>query len=188
MFKFHEKYFDVPMEERLYVLPDARQKLFINMIENFKVFCPDIQLIYGAMNFNEDLKVDYLVIFKVMVENREIILWDNPVLYTNRTIPSYRYAIRNNEHQAFFMECRAHFSQISIGKFYEYLQTDHCHNLSLDPKSPNYWKNPNNSEKLISGMSELAIQYTPKGFRNPIKPTDDMLSPLGVMMKYGKKE
>ena len=42
----------VPFEEKTFILPQPRIKLFQNLIENYKVFCPELKLIYAFLNFN----------------------------------------------------------------------------------------------------------------------------------------
>ena len=44
----------VPFEEKTFILPQPRIKLFQNLIENYKVFCPELKLIYAFLNFNSN--------------------------------------------------------------------------------------------------------------------------------------
>ena len=53
----------VPFEEKTFILPQPRIKLFQNLIENYKVFCPELKLIYAFLNFNSKNPIDYLLIF-----------------------------------------------------------------------------------------------------------------------------
>lgn len=157
--------FDVPMEERLLVYPKQRQQLFINLVENYKIFCPHIKMIYAGLNFSSELKIDYLVIFESMKKNKPFILWDCPFIYTNRSIPSYRYAVKNNLHKDYFNTCLSHFCQMDGEKFYEFLGSSLCGELSGNVNSPKYWKLAENSEALMKGMSEMSLLYIPEGFR-----------------------
>lgn len=165
MFFDDTKDLDIPMEERIFIQPKARQQLFINLVENYKLFCPTINMIYAALNYNSELKIDYLVVFETITEGKQIILWDAPYIYTSRCIPAYRYVVQNNLHKEFFNSCAMHFSQIDIVKFIEFLNSDLCGNLSIDTKDPTYWKNPENANVLMKGMSELSLLYKPQGFR-----------------------
>lgn len=164
-FDGHET-FMVPEEERLFVTPSARQSLFINLVENYKVFCPNAEMIYAALNYDSDLKIDYLVVFSTRVNDKSVVLWDTPYLYTNRAIPAYRYAVKTNQHAAFFKECMKNFKQIERERFIEFLGSDYCHGLTLDHDSPNYWRNPENAPALMEGIVDLALVYIPKGFKN----------------------
>ena len=169
---FHEKYFKCPMEERYYIYPKPRIELFLNLIENYKVFCPGLTLLYAGLNYDSELKIDYLVIFHTHTDkDGDVILWDSPFLYSNRTVPAYRYAVKNNLHKEFFTECMSHFCQISENKFIEFLESNMCNYLALSPEDPKFWKLSENSHDLMKGMSEMSLQYKPSGYRNPNRPT-----------------
>ena len=118
-----KKEIDVPIEERILVYPKQRQELFINLVENYKLFCSNIKMIYTALNYDAELKIEYLVIFEGSNKGKEFILWDAPYIYTNRAIPAYRYAIKNNLHEEFFNTCVNHFSQMDKDKFFEFISS-----------------------------------------------------------------
>lgn len=161
-----KKEFEAPIEERLMVYPKQRQQLFLNLVENYKIFCPTIKMIYAALNFDSELKIDYLVIFEGIKKGKKFIFWDSPFTFTNRSIPAYRYAVKNNLHKDFFESCMKHFCQIEYSKFTEFVNSSLCENLSNKPNDPLYWKNSDNSDKFMKGMSELGLMYVPEGFRN----------------------
>ena len=162
----NDKELNVPMEERLMVYPEQRQGLFINLVENYKVFCPNLNMIYAGLNFNSELKIDYIVIFETNLRGKDLILWDCPFAFTNRAVPAYRYVVKNKLHKEFFDTCMQHFCQVEREKFYEFLGSDLCGNLSLNKNDSKFWKLAENSPALMKGMSELSLLYTPKGFRN----------------------
>ena len=164
------KEFECPLEERLLIYPKERQQYFINMVENYKIFCPQINMIYASLNFNGELKCDYLVIFEAMLKGgKEGIVWDCPFIYTTRAIPAYRYAVKTNQYKEFFDNCMSDFSVMDRSLFYEFLQSQYCEELSLDPNNDKYWMHPNNSEKLLKGLSECGLLYRPSGFKpNPL--------------------
>ena len=162
----NKKEIDVPMEERIFVYPKQRQQLFVNLVENYKIFCPTVNMLYAALNFNSELKIDYLVIFETQKNGKTFILWDAPFMYTNRAIPAYRYAVVNNLYKDYFDTCMGHFCQMEKDKFFEFLHSDLCGNLSINENSPLFWKSHENSYALLKGMSELSLMYVPEGFRN----------------------
>lgn len=164
-FDGHE-HFEVPEEERVFIKPSARQSLFINLVENYKVFCQNANMIYAALNFDSELKIEYLVIFDTYVGDKHIVLWDAPYIYTNRAIPAYRYAVKTNQHAQYFKECIKNFKQIERDKFIEFLGSEYCGGLTLDHNSERYWRNPDNAHSLMEGISDLALLYIPKGFKN----------------------
>lgn len=169
---FHEKYFKPPMDERLLIYPKPRQDLFLNLVENYKIFCSDLTMLYAGLNYDSSLKIDYLVIFHRILENQDVILWDCPFLYSNRTIPSYRYAVKNQLHKEFFQECKFHLCQIVQYRFIEFLESGLCNELSVKSDNPRFWKDPRNIGDLMKGMSELSLQYRPVGYRNPNRPKE----------------
>ena len=160
------KELNIPIEERLMIYPKQRQQLFLNLVENYKIFCPNIKMIYAAMNFDSELKIDYLVMFETIHKGKPFILWDSPFMYTNRSVPAYRYVVKNSLHKDFFESCANHFCQMDRDKFIEFLNSDLCGNLSADSNNPSYWKLPENSHALMKGMSEMGLLYIPEGFRN----------------------
>lgn len=167
---FHEQFFRPPMEERQFIYPGPRQQLFRNLIENYKIFLPDLSLLYAGLNYDSAVKIDYLVIFNNTLEKQPVIMWDAPFLYTNRTIPSYRYAVKKGLYDAFFKECKAHLCIIPQSRFREFIESNLCERLSNDPNSPRYWMKPKMIGSLMRGMSEMSLQYKPAGYRNPNRP------------------
>ena len=127
----------MPFEEKTFILPEDRQALFTNLIENYKVFCPEMKLVYAFLNYNSEQPVDYLLIFSAFSHGVKVCLWDVPFLYSNKTIPAYRYICRNNLYTQFFTFCRESLCRMS-------------------------WDNPENSKALVQGMMDLSLQYTPK--------------------------
>lgn len=152
---------DIPFEEKKFILPKPRIKLFNNLIENYKIFCPELNLIYGFLNFNSQTPIDYLLIFTAQSSGHKVLLWDAPYLYTNKTIPAYRYICKNNLFETFFKFTEESMCRMSYDKFKEFIECNLC-GLSNNPDSPLYWKKQENGDQLLSSMAELALQYTPQ--------------------------
>ena len=51
-------------------------------------------------------------------------------------------------------------------KFFEFIGSHLCGNLSNDTDSPKYWKSPDNANALMKGMTDMGLMYIPEGFRN----------------------
>lgn len=165
MFYDDSKEFRVPLEELLVIYPKERQQFFINLVENYKIFCPSTKMIYGALNYDSELKVDYFVLFEGYSKNKKVIIWDAPFIYTNRSLPAYRYAIKTNQFKEFFDNCMMHFTVMDYGNFFDFVQSKLCGNLSLNKNDSNYWKSPDNINLLIKGISECSLLYRPNGFK-----------------------
>ena len=151
----------VPFEEKTFILPQPRIKLFQNLIENYKVFCPELKLIYAFLNFNSKNPIDYLLIFTGTSKGEKLILWDAPYLYSNKTIPAYRYICKHNLYEQFFKFIEESLCRMSFIRFKEFIPSTLC-GLSLDENDPKYWKNPENADTLLESMADLALQYTPQ--------------------------
>lgn len=171
------KDFQAPIEERLMMYPQERQAYFINLVENYKIFCPMIKLIYAGLNYNSELKSEYLVIFEGVTKGKNVILWDCPFIYTNRALPAYRYAVKTNQFKSFFDSCMMHFTVMDRSLFYEFLQSKLCDHLSLIENDDKYWKNPLNFNILLKGVSECGLIYRPSGFKPKPLPPDIQPNP-----------
>ena len=167
---------DIPLKEKQFILPQPRIDLFKNLIDNYKVFCPELKLIYAYLNFNSKHPIDYLLIFTATSKGNKVLLWDAPYLYSNKTIPAYRYVCKNNLYDQFFKYCEESLCRISYSKFLEFIPCNLC-GLSLNPKNPKYWADQNNADILLGAMSELSLQYTPQ-------PGDSKV----IAVKYTKEE
>lgn len=159
---------EVPFEEKTFILPEPRKKLFQNLVENYKVFCPQMKLIYGFLNYNSKFPIDYLLIFEAYSHGTKVILWDAPYLYSNKTIPAYRYICKNNLYEQFFQFAEESICRISYEKFTELIPSNLC-GLSFNKKDPLYWKNAENADTLVNSMLELSLVYTPQPGQSGVK-------------------
>ncbi len=153
----------VPFDEKTFILPNDRIALFKNLLDNYKVFIPQLELMYAFLNFNSENPIDYLVIFKAteVRTGETIVVWDCPYLYSNKTIPAYRYIVRNGLHEKFFKYITESASRMPYAKFREFIPSNLC-NLSFDPKSPLYWKKNENADTLVKAMMGISMEYVPK--------------------------
>lgn len=152
----------IPMPEKMYILPEAREKLFMHMINEYKTRCPGLTLLYAYLNHDAEFPVDYLLIFKAMSDDNRVslILFETPYLYSDRTLPGYRYCLRNNLLDDFFQESTDQMPRLSRGRFNEYITT--MLELSMNKESPEYWRAPGNASKLGKGLVDLSVIYTRK--------------------------
>lgn len=169
----------IPFEEKTFILPQPRIKLFENLIANYKVFCPELRMLYAFLNFNSKTPIDYLLIFSGTSKGRKIILWDAPYLYSNKTIPAYRYVCKHNLFTQFFKYVEESLCRMPYDKFEEFIPCNLC-NLSLDPNDPKYWKNPDNADDLLASMADLALQYTPQPGQAGVTITHHTKEDMGV--------
>lgn len=148
-----------PMDELLFISPNDRQIVFKNLLDNYKVYFPDLKRIYAYLNFNANIGIDYIVMFTANIEGQQIVLWDAPYLYTSRTTPGYKWAIKNNLYDEFFKDCWMHMCRMPYPKFKEFIKFKCKLNFSKDSKE--YWKDPNNGNIILEQFSSMAMQYNP---------------------------
>ena len=159
MFK-HKYPYDVPRDELMFITPDNRKKLFYNLLDNYKIFCPGLTLEYAYLNFDSKNPIDYALIFKGMsTKKTPIITWICPYVYAWDSIPGYRYAVKNNYHQQFFNEEAKLMARMPGNRFPEFIDLM-CH-LSMK-EGESYWKNPEYAEIVLDNLSEMYLRYSPK--------------------------
>lgn len=156
-----EEKLNIPKEEKRYITPELRQKLFLNILENYKVYAPHLKRLHAFLNFDSSNPIDYLVMFTAITENGNVfVLWDMPIQYSNRTTPGYRYVVKNNLYDDFFADSLKYMCKAPFSKFEEFI-IDAC-KLSWDKASPLYWKKPENSKEFIKNLMSLSLLYKPQ--------------------------
>jgi len=159
MFK-HTHPFEIPRDELLWIDPQTRKTLFYNMLDNYRVYCPNLTLEYAYLNFNSKLPFDYTVVFSGRSTTKErIMAWKCAYVYSWDSIPGYRYVVREGKHAEFFDDQMKTMCRISRGRFNEFIQMM-CQ-LSLNEQDESYWKSPYFAETLLDNLSELSLRYTP---------------------------
>lgn len=159
MFK-HQHPFEIPRDELLFIKPDIRKTLFYNMLDNYRVFCPNLKLEYAYLNYNSKLPFDYCVVFSGMSTTKErIMAWKCAYIYSWDSIPGYRYVVKNNLHQPFFEDQMKTMCRISMHRFNEFIRMM-CQ-LSTNESDESYWKLPPFAEGLLDNLSEMSLRYTP---------------------------
>ena len=143
---------EVPFEDRTFIDYQLRIDLFPNLIENLKVYMPNMELIFAYLNRDVNVNIDYFII--LYDKERDRILWDIAYLYSNRAMPGYLYAIKNNLYKEFFDTIKDHICSTNSSKFSEFI-TMGC-GLSMDKNKENYWKDPKNINTFIDNLTELS--------------------------------
>lgn len=151
------KKLNIPKEEKLYILPASRKKLFKDLLNEYKKRFPNFNLIYANLNHNSSIPIDYILIFTTKISNNEVILIETPYLYSDRAIPGYRYCKRENQSDLFFEEASELMTRMPYDRFVEYLNA--MLELSVDENSDNYWKAPENMQKFTEGVLTLGSRF-----------------------------
>lgn len=107
---------------------------------------------------NQDIQVDYCIIWESPYEDK--VYFDLPYIHTNRSIPGYRYCVRENKLDLWFQLALEDMANLDTDKFAEYIES-HM-KLSLDEESDLFWKKNENKVKLVSSLIDLGLRYTKK--------------------------
>jgi len=154
------KKLNIPKEEKLYILPGPRKKLFKDLLSEYEKRFPNFTLTYANLNHDSTLPIDYVLIFTTKINGNDIIIMETPYLYSDRTLPGYRYCKRENQLDLFFEEAGELMTRMPYDRFVEYLNA--MLELSVDEKSDNYWKAPKNIRVFTEGILTLASRFRRK--------------------------
>lgn len=157
-----ERKLKIPRDELLFILPQPRINLFYDLIEEYKRRRPELKLLYGYLNYDASLGIDYLLIFEGIGATNKLpmALYDCPYIYTERAIPGYRYCKREGLLDDFFSDAFNFMPTMPMNRFEEYINS--MLNLSIKKDDPLYWKKSDNTEKLVKGLTELSLYYVRK--------------------------
>lgn len=153
----------VPREEKLYITPEVREKLFIDMINEYNKRFPNLTLEYAYINKDPEIPMDYILLFKTKnIEGTvNLTVYDCPMLYSDRSIPGYRYCKRTGKLDLFFEEAVNSMVRLPEFNFIEFvtglLQLEYA-----DENSEKYWKNEAFAASVARNLMELSTRYVQK--------------------------
>lgn len=113
--------------------------------------------IIEVITHNHPCDIDYFIIFKSIADGKEIIFFDAPYIFTNRSICGYRYCLRENKTRDFFIDAIHCMTRMSRPKFDEYIENI-CE-LSLEKNDKLYWRNKDNFPVLMEHLIDLQIRF-----------------------------
>ena len=153
------KILNIPMEEKEFIDPRIRPKFFMDLIQNYQSRYSNLKLIYAYLNTDPLVPIDYVVIFSTrnVGDTADLIVYDAPLLYNDRSLPGYRYCKRLQIENDFFKEATNYMVTLPLVRFNEYINV--MLNLSVEPNSELYWKKTEHSEKFIKGILDLSLRY-----------------------------
>jgi len=162
------KKLNIPREEKLFIQPTVREKLFLDLINEYEKRYPGMTLEYAYLNSNPEIPMDYILLFKTRNTDNTVnlIVYDCPMLFSDRSITGYRFCKREGKLDDFFEEAIAsmvRFPEIAFKEFIEEI-------VGLDyfnEESQNYWKNEEFTERVSNNIMALAIRYVPRNINTP---------------------
>lgn len=153
-----DKILNIPLSERQYMTGPLRAKLVAEIFSQYKKRFDRLKMIYGIVNRNGQIPVDYAAIFTVVSNgNVKLIIIDVAYAYGERSTPGYRWCKIHHKEDDYFKEVGSHLAQMTEASFHASI-VDNMH-LSLDKDDPLYWKNPDNVDALAKGLSDLYIKF-----------------------------
>lgn len=165
----------IPKKELLMIYPDQRQKLFMDLVNRYPTVCKNLSIVYGYLNVGSMAEVgksmkgkplmeptpyDYLLIFRIEAPESEAGFFygiEIPLIYSTRSLPGYRYCIRENRLNEFFTEATEDMARIPYMRFVEFIEV--MAELSMSPDSPKFWSRPENAKILMIKLAELTKLY-----------------------------
>lgn len=158
----NDKKIAIPLDELKFIKPDVRMKLFKEIYTEYTKRYPSMKMIYANLNHDATVMVDYCLIFKAKNNDGfgDLILFDVPPIHSNRSTPGYRYYRRTKQEDNFYESGVDEIIIMELNKFYEFITLNL--ELSLDKKSPKYWKSPDNSSILLKGLLDMSFRYNKK--------------------------
>jgi hypothetical protein len=155
----HNKILSVPVEEKAFIDPRVRPKFFMDLIQNYKDRYPNFKLIYAYLNTDAKIPIDYVIIFSTKnVDNTmDLVIYDAPLLYNDRSLPGYRYCKRLKIEDDFFKEATNNMVSLSLVRFNEYINM--MLNLSIESNNELYWKRPEYAKTFCKGLLDLSLRF-----------------------------
>jgi hypothetical protein len=89
----------IPQEQLNYIDKNDRPKYFLNIVNEYKNRYPEMKLIYCFLNIDPKCPVDFVLLFSTRAYSQDkkhcisTIVYDIPLIYTDRSIPGYRYCL-----------------------------------------------------------------------------------------------
>ena len=153
------KILNIPLDELNFIHPDHRPKFFMDLINNYKERYPTLKLKYAYLNTDPKQPIDYIVLFqtKNLDNTLDLMVFDSPMLYSDRSLPGYRFCKRTGIEDDFFKEAINSMVSISLIRFNEFINT--MLNLSINPSDERYWRKPEFAESVSKGLLDLSLRY-----------------------------
>jgi len=154
------KLLEIPEDEKNFIDPRLRPKFFMNIIKEYEKRCPNLKLIYAYLNTDANSPIDFIVLFqtKNLDKTLDLIVYDIPLLYSDRSIPGYRYCMRTNKLDDYFKESTNLMVSLQLPKFNEFINSNLV-NLSVKPDNEMYWRKQEFSSKVAKSLLDLSLRY-----------------------------
>lgn len=168
----------IPQEQLNYIDKNDRPKYFLNIVNEYKKRYPEMKLIYCFLNIDPKCPVDFVLLFSTRAYSQDkkhcisTIVYDIPLIYTDRSIPGYRYCLamdynhniptedKHSKSSQYFEAGVHRLVRVEKNKFDEFINK--YLKLSLQKDNEKYWKKAEYAPQLAKGLVDLALRYNKK--------------------------
>ena len=156
------KKLNIPRSEKVYITKDVREKLLIDLLNEYENRYDTLTLEYVYLNNNPEKPLDYIVLFKTRNDNNtmDLIVYDAPLIYSDRSIPGYRYCKREKMEKLFFEEAIGSMVILTEARFKEIIEV--TIGLEYDNEGERHWKNAEYAEMIAAGLVDISLRYVRK--------------------------
>lgn len=140
------------------IYPDMRKKVFLEILDVYQKRY-NLKLMYAFLNTDSELIADYACVFQTRntANTADLVVFLVPPIYTELSTPGYRYCRNNKIASKWFESGIKMMVALTKENFYGFIVN--VLELSLDKKSPAYWKNPENYFVVLTGLQDLSHVY-----------------------------
>jgi hypothetical protein len=155
------KILNIPYDEKIFITPTHRDKFFLDLIKNYKNRYDNLKLIFAFLNKDAKSLLDYILIFKTkdIKNDLPLIVFDAPIIYSDRSLPGYRYCKRLEIEDDFFKESILNMVTMSEYRFNEFINSL---NFSIDSNHDKFWKKKEYCEMISKQLLDLSLRYNKK--------------------------
>lgn len=158
------KSLDIPHEVLNFIKPDTRLEVFNYILKDYAKRYPQLKLQFAYINTDSESPIDFVVLFKTKSVDgkRNLIVYDIPVIYSDRSLPGFRYCKSQGKEMAnkYYEYAINNMTRMDEIKFHEFIE--HVANLSLNKRSKKYWKKEQYAKELSSKLFDLSLLYRPE--------------------------
>lgn len=153
---------NIPLQYLMqFISKEMRVELFKHIANGYVREFPQLRRLIAYLNWDEELNLDYLILFKANNrQNKKFILYDMVSFGNMRSIPGFRYCVLNDKSKDFFVKGFKNMVPLEEDQFAS-IMIDTL-GLSFNHSDANYWKKCESISKMIPHLTEIAKCYNPQ--------------------------
>ena len=158
------KSLDIPKEVLSFITPEDRKAVFMYLIKDYQRRFSNLKLQFAYINTDSSSPIDFLLLFSTKsVDGMDMIVFDVPVIYSDRSLPGFRYckSLGKEMTKKYYNYALDNMTRMEKTKFDEFII--HAVNLSTNPISPKYWKKEKYAKDVAEKLFDLSMLYKKPG-------------------------